>query len=194
MLSRHYGQSSSNHYCSSILWCNRHREVADLPYRTIFFYIPGIKEIRSFSRFGLSLVTIVFKDEVDVYWARQQVAEKKKKKKRIQQIQGYFHWNGTPELGPVSTGLGEIYQYVVKAAKSYESKYGPTELPDNSRLDRKTSTAWCRRCSRSQFIWWKGQSNSMLRFHPIKLNSISLSLEDVLMLLSRITAILRLIY
>jgi len=85
--------------------------------------IPGLKEIRSFSRFGLSLVTIVFEDDVDIYWARQQVAE------RLQQVQSQLPQGmGTPELGPVSTGLGEIYQYVVRAKKGYEKQYDETEL------------------------------------------------------------------
>ncbi len=85
--------------------------------------IKGIKEIRSFSRFGLSLVTIVFNDDIDVYWARQQVAE------RLQQVQTEIPPGiGTPELGPISTGLGEIYQYMVRPAKGYENKYDETEL------------------------------------------------------------------
>lgn len=85
--------------------------------------ISGLKEIRSFSRFGLSLVTIVFNDEIDIYWARQQVAE------RLQKIQSQIPQGiGTPELGPVSTGLGEIYQYVVRAKEGYEKKYNETEL------------------------------------------------------------------
>ncbi len=85
--------------------------------------IKGIKEIRSFSRFGLSLVTIVFKDEIDVYWARQQVSE------RLQQVQTIIPAGiGTPELGPISTGLGEIYQYVLRTEKGYENKYDETEL------------------------------------------------------------------
>lgn len=85
--------------------------------------IAGITEIRSFSRFGLSLVTIVFNDETDVYWARQQVAE------RLQKVQSQIPQGiGTPELGPISTGLGEIYQYVVKPKKGYENRYDATEL------------------------------------------------------------------
>ena len=72
--------------------------------------ISGLKEIRSFSRFGLSLITIVFNDDVDIYWARQQVSE------RLQNVKSQIPQGiGTPELGPVSTGLGEIYQYVVRA-------------------------------------------------------------------------------
>lgn len=85
--------------------------------------ISGLKEIRSFSRFGLSLVTIVFDDNTDVYWARQQVAE------RLQKVQAIIPQGiGTPELGPVSTGLGEIYQYVVRPKAGYEAKYNETDL------------------------------------------------------------------
>lgn len=85
--------------------------------------IPGIVEIRSFSRFGLSLVTIVFKDNIDVYWARQQVSE------RLQVAQSQIPPGvATPELGPVTTGLGEIYQYVVRAKEGYETKYDAIEL------------------------------------------------------------------
>lgn len=85
--------------------------------------IAGIKEIRSFSRFGLSLVTIVFDDETDVYWARQQVAE------RLQKVQTEIPAGiGVPELGPITTGLGEIYQYVVRPKPGYENKYNETDL------------------------------------------------------------------
>ncbi|HUH35777.1 MAG TPA: CusA/CzcA family heavy metal efflux RND transporter [Moheibacter sp.] len=85
--------------------------------------ISGIIEIRSFSRFGLSLVTIVFDDATDVYWARQQVSE------RLQTVQNEIPEGvGVPELGPISTGLGEIYQYVVRPEKGYEDKYDVTEL------------------------------------------------------------------
>lgn len=85
--------------------------------------ISGIEEIRSFSRFGLSLVTIVFDDDTDIYWARQQVAE------RLQQVKDQIPDGiGAPEMGPISTGLGEIYQYVVRAKEGYEHKYDETEL------------------------------------------------------------------
>ncbi len=85
--------------------------------------IPGLKEIRSFSRFGLSLVTIVFHDDVDVYWARQQVSE------RLQQVQNEIPKGiGSPSLAPVTTGLGEIYQYVVRPKPGYEDKYDARQL------------------------------------------------------------------
>ncbi len=85
--------------------------------------IAGIKEIRSYSRFGLSLVTLVFNDDVDVYWARQQVAE------RLLVVQEQIPKDiGKPEMGPISTGLGEIYQYAVKPKNGYEKRYDITEL------------------------------------------------------------------
>ena len=85
--------------------------------------IPDVQEVRSFSRFGLSVVTIVFPDDIDVYWARNQVTERLKDAER--QIPP---GTGTPELAPVTTGLGEIYQYVLHPKKGYEQKYSPTEL------------------------------------------------------------------
>ncbi|PIF45894.1 cobalt-zinc-cadmium resistance protein CzcA [Chryseobacterium sp. 52] len=85
--------------------------------------ISGITELRSFSRFGLSLVTVVFDDKTDVYWARQQVQE------RLQLVQENIPEGiGKPELGPISSGLGEIFQYVVRAKKGYENVYDETEL------------------------------------------------------------------
>jgi cobalt-zinc-cadmium resistance protein CzcA len=85
--------------------------------------IPGTLEIRSFSRFGLSLVTIVFDDKTDIYWARQQVSE------RLQKVKDLIPKGiGMPEMGPITTGLGEIYQYVVRPKKGFESRYDATEL------------------------------------------------------------------
>lgn len=85
--------------------------------------VPNIQEIRSFSRFGLSVVTIVFHDNVDVYWARQQVNERLSV--AASQIPPGI---GTPEMSPVTTGLGEIFQYIVRPEKGYEKKYNAMEL------------------------------------------------------------------
>ncbi|MBK6827878.1 MAG: CusA/CzcA family heavy metal efflux RND transporter [Chitinophagaceae bacterium] len=85
--------------------------------------IPGIKEMRSISRFGLSVVTVVFNDQTDIYWARQQVSE------RLGQVKDQIPAAaGRPELAPATTGLGEIYQYILRPAKGYETKYDLTEL------------------------------------------------------------------
>jgi cobalt-zinc-cadmium resistance protein CzcA len=93
------------------------------PVETAMATIPNIEEIRSISRFGLSVVTIVFKDKVDVYWARQQVSERLKS--AVEQIPPGV---GSPDLAPVTTGLGEIYQYVLHTKSGFEKKYPPMEL------------------------------------------------------------------
>lgn len=85
--------------------------------------IQGIKEIRSISRFGLSVVTVVFDDDTDVYWARQQVQE------RLVRVKEDIPTDaGIPELAPLTTGLGEIYQYILKPQKGYEQQYSLDEL------------------------------------------------------------------
>lgn len=85
--------------------------------------IPELKEMRSFSRFGLSLITLVFEDKTDIYWARQQIAE------RMQLVQSQIPEDAEPPfLAPVTSGLGEIYQYVVKPKKGYEDDYSLSDL------------------------------------------------------------------
>lgn len=85
--------------------------------------IPKIVELRSISRFGLSVVTVVFEESVDIYWARAQISE------RLKEGESTIPKNvGTPEMAPVSTGLGEIYQYVVFPKKGFEDKYNATDL------------------------------------------------------------------
>ena len=85
--------------------------------------IAHIQEVRSISRFGLAIVTVVFNDDVDIFWARQQVAE------RLNVVQSQIPPGlCTPVLGPITTGLGEIYQYVVRTKFGYESKYTLTDL------------------------------------------------------------------
>jgi cobalt-zinc-cadmium resistance protein CzcA len=94
-----------------------------MPVELTMASIPGISEMRSMSRFGLSVVTIVFDDDVDVYWARAQVDQ------RLIEVQREIPQGaGTPILAPVTTGLGEIYQYTLKAKPGYESRYSLTEL------------------------------------------------------------------
>ncbi|MCL7764804.1 CusA/CzcA family heavy metal efflux RND transporter [Polaribacter sp. Z014] len=85
--------------------------------------LPGVEEIRSVSKFGLSVVTIVFSDDMGTYLPRQLIAEKiKSASEKIPQ--GF----GTPEMGPITTGLGEIYQYILDVKPGYENQYSPTEL------------------------------------------------------------------
>ena len=98
-------------------------QLVTFPVEQTMVSIPGIKEMRSFSRFGLSIVTIVFEESVDLYWARQQVQER-----LTQAAKDIPEGIGKPEMGPVTTGLGEIYQYVIHTEKGYEDKYDATEL------------------------------------------------------------------
>lgn len=83
--------------------------------------IPDLEEVRSFSRFGLSVVTLVFKEKTDIYLARQQVNE------RLGQIPIHDQI-GKPEMGPISTGLGEIFQYYLEVEPEYASQYDAMEL------------------------------------------------------------------
>jgi cobalt-zinc-cadmium resistance protein CzcA len=85
--------------------------------------IPDVIEMRSISRLGLSVVTIVFRDHVDIYKARQQISERLAEAE-TNIPEGVTH----PEMAPVSTGLGEIYQYLVRVKPGYEDKYSITEL------------------------------------------------------------------
>lgn len=85
--------------------------------------IQQLVEIRSISRFGLSVVTVVFQEKMDIYLARQLVNEHLKRAES--EIPDEF---GTPELAPISTGLGEIYQYVIRPAEGYEDQYSLSDL------------------------------------------------------------------
>jgi cobalt-zinc-cadmium resistance protein CzcA len=85
--------------------------------------LPDLEEMRSISRFGLSVITVVFHDDIDIYFARQLISEKlKEAEEKIPK------GIGTPELAPVSTGLGEIYQYVIHPKKGAENKYSAMDL------------------------------------------------------------------
>lgn len=141
--------------------------------------IPNTKEIRSFSRFGLSLITVVFEEEVDIYTARQQIAE------RLQKVRTEIPDGvSSPELGPVTSGLGEIYQYVVKTKKGYESKYSLTDL--------RTIQDWL---IRRQLIGVKGVADVSsfggklkqieIAINPDKLQACQLSISDVLEIIQK---------
>jgi cobalt-zinc-cadmium resistance protein CzcA len=135
--------------------------------------IPGIEELRSFSRFGLSVVTIVFKEGIDVYWARQQVNE------RLVQAQNLIPPGiGSPEMAPVTTGLGEIYQYVIHPKKGYEKRYTAMEL--------RTIQDWI---VRRQLLGVEGVADVSsfggllkqyeIALHPDKLRSLGVGMEEI---------------
>ncbi len=84
--------------------------------------IPKLESRRSISRSGLSVITLVFNDNADIYWARQQVSQ------QLKEAEEELSRGGKTSLGPIATGLGEIYHYTVRAKKGYEEKYSLTQL------------------------------------------------------------------
>ena len=135
--------------------------------------IPGIEEVRSFSRFGLSVVTVVFKENVEIYWARQQVNER-----LTQAIESIPKGMGKPELAPLTTGLGEIYQYVIHTKKGFENKYNATDL--------RTIQDWI---VRRQLLGVEGIADVSsfggflkqyeIAINPDKLKSMNISIKDI---------------
>ncbi|WP_241122521.1 CusA/CzcA family heavy metal efflux RND transporter [Achromobacter xylosoxidans] len=96
------------------------------PIETVMAGLPGLQQTRSLSRYGLSQVTVIFKDGTDIYFARQLVNQ------RLQEAKESLPEGITPTMGPISTGLGEIYLWTVEAEpgakKEDGSPYTPTDL------------------------------------------------------------------
>ncbi|RTE54112.1 CusA/CzcA family heavy metal efflux RND transporter [Arenibacter aquaticus] len=141
--------------------------------------LPNVTEIRSISRFGLSVVTIVFDDDMGIYKPRQLVQEKLNEVR--ESIPEKF---GNPSMGPITTGLGEIYQYTIKPKKGFESKYSPTDL--------RTIQDWI---VKRQMTLLDGvvEVNSFgghikqyeIAINPEKLNAIGVSISEVFAALER---------
>ncbi|MEK7318823.1 MAG: efflux RND transporter permease subunit [Pseudomonadota bacterium] len=93
--------------------------------------LPGLEEMRSLNKAGLSLITLVFTDKTDVYFARQLVME------RLIEVSGRMPEGVTPVLGPVSTGLGEVYQYTLDRADD-----GDRELTQEELSERRIAQDW----------------------------------------------------
>ena len=107
------------------------------PIETALAGLPKLDYTRSLSRYGLSQVTVVFEDGTDIYFARQQVAE------RLAQVKSQLPPGLEPELGPIATGLGEIFLYTVTADPA-------ARRPDGTAVDRartcaRCTTGWCGR-------------------------------------------------
>jgi len=103
--------------------------------------LPDLEELRSISRFGLSVITVVFDDKVDIYFARQLINE------RLKEAESKIPKGvGTPELAPVSTGLGEVYQYIIHPKKGSESKYTAMDLTPKRAAKANTQLWICGLC------------------------------------------------
>jgi cobalt-zinc-cadmium resistance protein CzcA len=97
------------------------------PVETAIAGLPGLQYTRSVSRYGLSQVTVVFKDGTDIYFARQLVGE------RLQSARNLLPPGLNPEMGPISTGLGEIFMYTVEAKPSARRPDGKAWTPEDLR-------------------------------------------------------------
>jgi len=141
--------------------------------------VPQVVEMRSVSRFGLSVITVVFEDEVDVYLARQMIKER-----LDEAVHDIPEGVGTPEMAPITTGLGEIYQYTIHATKDSPKAYDATEL--------RTIQDWI---VRRQLLGIPGVADVSsfggylkeyeVALNPDKLRSFNLTVPDVLEAISR---------
>ncbi|MEE9438377.1 MAG: CusA/CzcA family heavy metal efflux RND transporter [Saprospiraceae bacterium] len=136
--------------------------------------LPGVKEIRSINKFGLSVVTIVFEDNMGTYLPRQLIAEKIKAAK--EKIPEGF---GDPEMGPISTGLGEIYQYLVDVKPGYEDKY--------TDMDLRTIQDWIVKRQLSgidgvvEVNTWGGHLKQYeIAIDPLQLKAINISIDEII--------------
>ncbi len=141
--------------------------------------IPGVIETRSISRFGLSVITVVFKENMDVYLSRQLISE------RIKNAEADIPEDlGRPEMGPITTGLGEIYQYVIFPAEGYEDQYTSTDL--------RTMQDWIikRQLTNVEGVIEINSSGGFLKQYevaidPKQLNSQNIKLTDIFDALAR---------
>ena len=135
--------------------------------------IPRIIELRSTSKFGLSVITVVFEEDVDIYWARSQISERLKEAE--ENIDPRL---GSPTMAPISTGLGEIYQYVVSSKPGYEDSI--------SLMDLRTAQDWI---IKPQLLGIKGvaEVNTLgghrkeyeVAVHPDKLKSMNTNIVQI---------------
>jgi cobalt-zinc-cadmium resistance protein CzcA len=152
------------------------------PIETAISGLPGLDYTRSISRYGLSQVTVVFKDGSDIFLARQLVAE------RLQSVRGKLPANIEPEMGPIATGLGEIFMYTVEAKEGFLKEDGSIWSP----TDLRTIHDWV---VRPQLVTVEGvtEVNTIggykKQFHitpwPHKLETYQLSLADIIYALER---------
>ncbi|MEQ8924760.1 MAG: efflux RND transporter permease subunit, partial [Fulvivirga sp.] len=135
--------------------------------------ISGVKELRSISKFGLSVVTVVFDDDMGTYLPRQLIAEK-----LISASEKIPDGFGTPQMGPITTGLGEIYQYVIEVDPEFKDQYTTMEL--------RTIQDWVIKRQLSgikgvvEINTWGGFLKQYeVQINPIRLRSLNLSIREV---------------
>ncbi|MCG8505712.1 MAG: CusA/CzcA family heavy metal efflux RND transporter [Sphingomonadales bacterium] len=152
------------------------------PLETAISGLPGLDYTRSISRYGLSQVTVVFEDGTDIYLARQLVAE------RLQSVLSALPPGITPEMGPIATGLGEIFMYTVEAKPGGRREDGSLWTP----TDLRTLHDWV---VRPQLVTVPGVTDVntvggyQKQFHitpwPHRLEAFQLGLADIVAALER---------
>ncbi|MCE3006925.1 MAG: CusA/CzcA family heavy metal efflux RND transporter [Bacteroidetes bacterium] len=141
--------------------------------------LPGVKEIRSISKFGLSVVTVVFEDRIGTYLPRQLIAEKIKAAE--EKIPSGF---GKPFMGPITTGLGEIYQYVIEVDSAHRRDYTLSDLRTIQDWTIKRQLAGIPGVV--EVNTWGGHLKQYeVAVNPEKLRSLDISLTQVFSALSR---------
>ncbi len=135
--------------------------------------IADLIERRSISRSGISVITLVFNDNVNIYWARTQVNE------RLAEAEKSIPKNvGEPSLAPITTGLGEIYQYVLHTKKGYENKYSATDLRTIQDWLVRTQLAGTKGVA--EVSGWGGYVKQYeIAVDNDKLNSLNLTIPDI---------------
>lgn len=141
--------------------------------------IPKVVERRSISRSGLSVITVVFKDDADIYWARQQVSEALKEAE-----EAIPSGLARPFLAPITTGLGEIYHYTIHPKKGFEDKYTATDL--RTMQDWVVKRQLAGTPGVAEVSGWGGFVKQYeLAVDPDKLNALNLTMPDVFEALER---------
>ncbi|TXD32114.1 efflux RND transporter permease subunit [Lujinxingia vulgaris] len=151
-----------------------------VPVETVMSGLPRVEQVRSLSRFGLSAVTIVFEEGTDIYFARQLVSERLADAREAIP-EGY----GSPELGPISSGLGEIYQFEVRGEPMCEP--GQADTPDcYTLMELRTILDWyvSYQLRPLQGVVEVNAFGGELKTYevqvdPDRLNALNLSLDDV---------------
>jgi cobalt-zinc-cadmium resistance protein CzcA len=142
-------------------------ELVTIPLESVMSGLPGVSETRSISKYGISVVSVIFKDQVDTYFARQLVLE------RLQSARSRLPSQVNPQLGPISTAMGEIYQYIV-SGKGYSATTLKTLQDWDLKYQLRTVAGV------AEVNTWGGLTDEYeVELSPITLQQYGLTLADV---------------
>ena len=145
---RRHERAGAGHHLRARAVARRDRAIRDGPVERAMSGIPKVDEVRSISKYGLSVVTVVFEDGTDIYFARQMVCERMREAEEA--VPPHY---GRPEMGPIATGLGEIYQFVVRGRGALAHGAG-----GDARLVHRPAAAHGARHRRGQQLRRRGQA------------------------------------